>query len=96
MEVDVKDFNIALYSEGRRVGRVVYTLADRAQLGSVSFITSDNALRRALLPLIGKRWTWPVLLRRLKATTRGIVLRFHLTPSPDGRGTDTVLRRKFI
>lgn len=96
MEVNVKEFTITLYLEGRQVGRVVYSLADRASLGCVTFTTSDNALRHALLPLMCKRWTWPVLLLRLKSTTRGLVPRFCLTPSPDGRGTDTVLRRKFI
>lgn len=96
MEVDTKKFNIALYREGRQVGKVVYSLADRAALGNVSFTTSDNSIRHALMPLIRKRWTWPVLLHRLKATTRGLVPRFYLTPSPDGRGTDSVLRRKFI
>ena len=78
------------------MGRVSYLLADRAVRGEMSFITSDRKLRHALIPLAGRRWMWSSLLSELKIVTHRLcVLRFSLTPSPDGRGKDTVLRRYF-
>lgn len=94
--MSVKTFNIALYLGGRRVGSVSYTLADCAVFGEVSFITSDRELRHALIPLVSKRRTWSVLLRKLKNATQGLcVLRFSCTPASDGRGSDTTLQRCF-
>jgi hypothetical protein len=89
----MKAYVIKVFRDGRRVGRIWFTLADDSEWGEVTlFITADKELRHRLISMFWTSLTWKVLLYWL-GTLDEYVFRYGKTPSEAGRGLDNVLKR---